>query len=198
MALRPTMLKIAMLHNFEDTKVMRRAYWHYTKMFQSENLLFLLAVWDYSRDTGYGKKIEGIYNVFFSDQSYSQVNLAYATMQRSKHLFGGLSGGGARINTAGELLLEECASTINKLLEMNDSQNKSKVRENYRFYMNPGQEQVRTKANWMERNLLRREPIYMRTRAARASVQGSYKEVLDELEGYFGYRPWLKELQTLG
>ncbi len=198
MALRPTMEKIAFAHNFAHLKAIRRSYWHYSTIYQSENLLFLLALWDYSRDTGYGKKIEAIYKVFLSDASENQINLGYNEIGRCRQLFANLTGGGARINNAGENLLEDCAKTIHKLLEMNDSQTQSKIKENYNFYMNPGQETIRVKATWVDRNILRREAIYNRTRAARPHVSGRNKEVLDELEGYYGYRPWLKELQTLG
>ena len=113
-------------------------------------------------------------------------------------MFGHLQGGASRINTAGEDLLENCASTIHKLLELNDSQTKSKIKENYNFYMNPGRETIKVKANWVDRNIFRREATFMRTRAARAKVTDEHKQVLDDIEGYFGYRPWLKELQTLG
>ncbi|MGD1925575.1 MAG: hypothetical protein ACFB03_15525 [Paracoccaceae bacterium] len=198
MPLRETMEKIALNHNFYNEKVMRRTYWYYTKVFQSENILFLLSLWDYSRNTGYGKKIEGIHQMFLSDQSPTQINLGYNTIERCKLMFGALNGGGARSNNAGELLLEECAGTIQKLLNLNDSQNNSKVKEYLNFYMNPGQETIRVKANWVDRNIMRREAHFMRTRAARAHISDTNKAVLADLEGYFGYRPWLKELQTLG
>lgn len=198
MPLRPTMENISLQHTFSNTKAIRRAYWHYTTIWQSENLLFLLALWDYSRNTAYGKKIEGIYSVFLSDASTYQINLDYNTIQRCRQMFGSLSGGGARIDASGELLLEECAKIIQKLLNLNDSQMEYKLKSNYAFYMNPGQEQVRVEANWVDRNLFRRERVFMRTRAARAHIEGRSKEILDELEGYFGYRPWLKELKTLG
>lgn len=198
MALRPTMERIAMLHTFSNLKAIRRSYWHYSTIYQSENLLFLLALWDYSRNTGYGKKIEAIYKVFLSDTSENQINLGYNTIQRCNQMFGSLSGGGSRINNAGELLLEECASTIHKLLEMNDSQTKSKIKENYNFYMSPGLKTERVKATWIDRNIFRREALFTRTRAARAEVHGRNMDVLGELEEYYGYRPWLKELKTLG
>ncbi|MEM9061151.1 MAG: hypothetical protein AAGD13_11890 [Pseudomonadota bacterium] len=198
MPLRPTMEKIALSHNFHNEKVMRRTYWYYTKVFQSENILFLLSLWDYSRNTGYGKKIEGIYRMFLSEASPTQVNLASTTIDRCRQMFGALHGGGARINNAGELLLEDCAKTIQKLLDLNDSQNKSKVEEHLNFYMNPGRETIRVKANWVDRNIMRRETYFQRTRAARAHINDENQTVLAELEGYFGYRPWLKELQTLG
>ncbi|MEL6998566.1 MAG: hypothetical protein AAFP68_09930 [Pseudomonadota bacterium] len=113
-------------------------------------------------------------------------------------MFGSLGGGGARINNAGKASFEDCPKTIQKLCDLNDSQNKSKTAEHLNFYMSSGQETIGVRANSVARNTMRREAHFLRTRAAQSRIMDENKAMLANLEGIFGYRPWLKELQTLG